>query len=113
MMLFVTGEGGENMVEIGSQYLVTMAFFYLFPAFTNGIQGFFRGMGNMKVTLLCTFIQTSLRVIFTFLLVPHMGIYGVCFACAIGWSAMLLYEVPYYFYCKSKSKFVTIQSHAD
>lgn len=113
MMLFVTGEGGENMVEIGSQYLVTMAFFYLFPAFTNGIQGFFRGMGNMKVTLLCTFIQTSLRVIFTFLLVPHMGIYGVCFACAIGWSAMLLYEVPYYFYCKSKSKFVTIQSHAN
>lgn len=102
MMLFVSGEGAEGMVEIGSQYLVTMAFFYLFPAFTNGIQGFFRGMGNMNVTLLCTFIQTSLRVIFTFLLVPHMGIYGVCFACAIGWSAMLLYEVPYYFYYKKK-----------
>lgn len=102
MALFVTGESGETMIEMGSQYLITMAFFYLFPAFTNGIQGFFRGMGNMKVTLLCTFIQTSIRVIFTFLLVPHMGIYGVCFACAIGWSAMLLFEVPYYFYYKKK-----------
>lgn len=102
MELFISGEGEAGMMEIGSQYLTAMAFFYLFPAFTNGIQGFFRGMGNMRVTLLCTFIQTSLRVIFTFLLVPHMGIYGVCFACAIGWSAMLLYEVPYYFYTRRR-----------
>lgn len=100
--LFVSNKNGETMIKIGSQYLITMAFFYLFPAFTNGIQGFFRGMGNMRVTLLCTFIQTSLRVIFTFLLVPRMGIYGVCFACAIGWSAMLFYEVPYYFYSMRK-----------
>jgi hypothetical protein len=30
-----------------------------------------------------------------------MGISGVAFACVIGWSVMLLFEVPYYFYtCK-------------
>lgn len=98
MGLFVTGESAGRIVELGSRYLGTMALFYLFPAFTNGIQGYFRGMGNMNITLLCTFIQTSLRVIFTWLLAPVMGIYGVAFACAIGWSAMLLVEVPYYFY---------------
>lgn len=97
MQIFVTGEGAEKIVAIGCQYLGNMAFFYLFPAFTNGIQGFFRGMGKLKTTLLCTFIQTSLRVIFTILLTPHFGIYGITFACVAGWSAMLLYEGPYYF----------------
>lgn len=98
--LFVTGGSAAAIVAIGSQYLGTMAFFYLFPAFTNGFQGFYRGMGMMKMTLLGTFIQTGLRVIFTWILAPRMGIYGVAFACAIGWSVMLMVEVPYYFYCR-------------
>lgn len=102
MGLFVAGEEAEQIVALGSRYLGTMAVFYLFPAFTNGIQGYFRGMGNMNITLICTFIQTSLRVIFTWILAPSMGIYGVAFACAIGWSVMLLVEVPYYFYYKRR-----------
>lgn len=93
---FVTGESAANIVDIGSRYLGTMAFFYLFPAFTNGIQGFFRGMGNVGMTLAGTFIQTSLRVVCTWILAPKLGIYGVALACAVGWSVMLLVEVPYY-----------------
>lgn len=93
--LFVT-EGDGMIVELGAGYLGLMACFYLLPAFTNGIQGFFRGMGNMKITLLGTVIQTSLRVIFVYLLTPSMGINGVAYACAVGWSVMLLVEVPYY-----------------
>ena len=97
MGLFVT-EGNEGIVALGSSYLGLMALFYVFPAFTNGIQGFFRGMGNMSVTLLGTFVQTSLRVVFVYLLTPGIGLMGVAYACAIGWSVMLLVEVPYYFW---------------
>ena len=101
--LFVTGEGAEEITALGSQYLGYMAFFYLFPAFTNGIQGFFRGMGKMVTTILGTFIQVSLRASFTALLAPRMGMVGVTFACVVGWTFMLLFEVPYYFYtCKKK-----------
>lgn len=100
--MFVTGESAEAIVAIGCQYLGTMAFFYIFPAFTNGFQGFYRGMGMMKMTLLGTVVQTGLRVVFTWILAPRMGIYGVAFACAIGWSVMLMIEVPYYFYCRKK-----------
>ena len=95
--LFVT-EGNEAIVAIGSSYLAVMALFYLFPAFTNGIQGFFRGMGNMGITLMGTVIQTSLRVIFVYILTPKVGMQGVAYACAIGWGVMLLAEVPYYFW---------------
>ena len=104
MGLFVTA-GNEGIVALGSSYLGLMAVFYVFPAFTNGIQGLFRGMGNMSVTLLGTFIQTSLRVIFVYLLTPRMGMQGVAYACAVGWSFMLLAEVPYYFwFMRDKSR---------
>ena len=82
-----------------------MAFFYLLPAFTNGVQGFFRGMGNMKITLISTIIQISVRVIFVYILVPALGITGVAFASLIGWICMLAAEVPYYFaYMKKQEK---------
>lgn len=101
MGLFVTGSD-TAVVALGSAYLGIMAFFYLFPGFTNGMQGYFRGRKDMKITLVGTVTQTSLRVIFVYLLTPSMGLPGVAFACAIGWSVMLLVEIPYYFYFNKK-----------
>lgn len=95
--MFVTGEGSREVIRLGSEYLAWMALFYLLPAMTNGVQGFFRGMGKMYTTMLGTFLQASIRTLGTFLLAPRLGITGVAFSCAIGWSAMLLFEVPYYF----------------
>ena len=101
MKLFVSSKD-TGMISLGVSYLSLMAFFYLLPAFTNGIQGFFRGMGNMKITLVSTIIQISFRVIFVYVLVPHIGIAGVAYASLIGWILMLAYEVPYYFRYKKK-----------
>ena len=101
MRLFVTGQNKE-IVALGSGYLGLMALFYLFPGFTNGFQGYFRGRKCMKMTLLGTFIQTSLRVVFVYILTPHIGLNGVAVACAIGWSMMLLVEIPYYFYIAAR-----------
>ena len=97
MRLFVSGDS-SGVIGQGCEYLTWMAFFYIFPGFTNGMQGYFRGMGQMKMTLLGTIIQISFRVLFVYLLVPEMGIRGVAIACAIGWSAMLLVQFPYVYY---------------
>lgn len=94
MKLFVSGEE-EALIKVGTTYLGYMAFFYLLPAFTNGLQGFFRGMGDMKITLVGTITQISLRVLFVFLLVPKVGMVGVAFASLLGWIGMLLVEFPY------------------
>ncbi len=96
--LFVAGEEVDEVVRLGSQYLLYMSVFYLWPAFTNGFQGFFRGMGKMYTTIYGTLIQITVRTVCTYFLAPAMGIVGIAFACMIGWSAMLLFEVPYYFY---------------
>ncbi len=48
MRLFVTDPA---VVHLGVRFLRLVSLFYLMPALTNGIQGFFRGMGDLKVTL--------------------------------------------------------------
>lgn len=100
MSSFVTGESAQTIILLGTQYLGIMAWLYLLPAITNGFQGFYRGIGKMHVTLIGTVLQTGLRVIFTWLLAPGLGLIGIAFACGIGWSFMLLFQVPYYFCCK-------------
>ncbi len=95
--LFVSGENASSVISCGVEYLSVMAFFYVFPSLTNGFQGFYRGMGKMKTTALGTLIQTSIRTVCTYLLAPKLGIKGIAYSCAVGWSLMLLFEMPYYF----------------
>ena len=102
--MFVTGEGSEEVVRRGSGYLLWMSLFYLLPAMTNGMQGFFRGMGKMRTTMLATFIQASIRTVCVYLLTPKLQLNAVAYSCAIGWTMMLLFEVPYYFYICRKKK---------
>lgn len=102
LSLFVAGNNASSVIDIGSGYLSIMAVFYIFPAFTNGFQGFYRGMGKMYTTLLGTLIQTTLRTLFTFILAPLFGIEGIAYSCALGWSCMLLFEIPLYFVVRKK-----------
>lgn len=102
MKLFVP-EGDGSILQLGTKYLQAMAFFYLLPALTNGLQGYFRGIGDLKITLNSTFIQMLFRVIFAYIFAPKMGINGIAYACLCGWIAMLLYEVPVYFRIRKKA----------
>ena len=63
---------------------------------TNGMQGFYRGMGKMYTTVIGTFLQAATRAACAAILAPKFGIVGIAFSCAIGWSLMLLFEGPYY-----------------
>lgn len=103
--LFVTGDGADIVIQLGSQYLMYMSLFYLWPALTNGFQGFFRGMGKMYTTIIGTAIQISIRTLCTYILAAKLGIVGITFSCVIGWSVMLLFEIPYYFVtCRKMQK---------
>ena len=96
VMRLFAAQDSERMVQMGVDYLTWMAFFYLLPGLTNGIQGYFRGMGEMKTTLVATAIQISVRTIVVYLLVPTMGLTAAAWACAIGWCCMLVYAFVRY-----------------
>ena len=69
---------------------------YLLPGFTNGIQGFFRGRGDLKVTLQSTFMNMLGRVsaVPVMLKVLSVGFPGLAWANLAGWIAMMAFEVP-------------------
>lgn len=86
----------EDVIRLGVQYLHLIAMMYLLPAATNGIQGFFRGIGDLKVTLLSSFINMGVRVMAAIPLVflCRLGMTALPFSYLCGWAAMLIVEVP-------------------
>ena len=86
----------ESVVAEGVKYMHIIAFAYLLPAATNGIQGFFRGIGDLKVTLLSSCVNVVVRciVIYPFLKYVYHGIEAFPITYAIGWICMLLTELP-------------------
>lgn len=85
------------MVALGVTYLHIMAFLYIMPNMTNGIQGFVRGFGEMNVALFATTLQLIIRVAAAYFVIPHFGMAGIAYCMFFGWSAMLLFECPYVF----------------
>ena len=53
----------EEVIGHGVIYLHLIAVMYILPAVTNAIQGFFRGIGDLKVTLMSSFTNMAVRVI--------------------------------------------------
>lgn len=96
IMALFSQEGDARVVGLGIEYLHLIAFMYILPGFTNGIQGFFRGMGDMKVTLYSTFMNMVGRVAAVFAMVGllNQGFASFAWANMIGWIVMMLFEVP-------------------
>lgn len=80
----------------GVTYLKMISLMYLFPAVTNGVQGYFRGIGDLKITLISSFVNMSVRVIFAAILVFHFSlqIEALPFSYLAGWIGMLVAEIP-------------------
>lgn len=94
IMILFMGRGESQVVEAGVEYLKIMSFLYLLPGLTNIIQGYFRGLGKMKITLNATFVQIVFRVIAAYLIASYFGVKGFAFACLIGWIFMFGYQLP-------------------
>ncbi len=87
----------QKTIQEGISYLNLIAFMYILPGITNGIQGYFRGIGDMKITLWSSLINFAVRVIscIPFVFIFNMGILALPWSYLAGWAAMLLYELPF------------------
>ena len=93
MSLFVKD---EEVIGHGVVYLHLIAVMYILPAITNARQGFFRGIGDLKVTLMSSFTNMAVRVIAAapMVLLWNFGIEALPYSYLAGWIAMLLVETP-------------------
>ena len=93
MSLFVKD---EEVIGHGVVYLHLIAVMYILTAVTNALQGFFRGIGDLKVTLMSSFTNMTVRVIAAapMVLLWNFGIEALPYSYLAGWIAMLLVETP-------------------
>lgn len=93
MSLFVKD---EEVIGHGVVYLHLIAVMYILPAITNSLQSFFRGIGDLKVTLMSSFTNMTVRVIAAapMVLLWNFGIEALPYSYLAGWIAMLLVETP-------------------
>lgn len=94
LVAFFIPDGGDVIMSQGRGYLHLMAFVYILPGLTNSIQGFFRGLGNMKITFMSTGTMMLFRVLSTYFVTIQYGVPGLALACVIGWIGMLAFEGP-------------------
>ena len=85
----------ELVIAAGTQYTGTMAYFYLFAFLGEVIQGFFRGVGRLRLTMIASLLQVLLRVALSYFLIPLWGIPGICVAVVTGWVLLVLIEGAY------------------
>lgn len=80
----------------GMSYLIPMAVFYFLSGITNSFQGYYRGIGHLKITLFATLVQIPVRVAISYALFGRIGIQAVAIGTAIGWMCMIVFEVSMY-----------------
>ncbi len=95
MQTFVS-ESSEEVISLGVSYLHLIAFMYFMPSATNIIQGYFRGLGDLKVTLVSTVLNMSARFLSAWFMihVMHGGFDRLAWANFFGWIAMLAFQIP-------------------
>ena len=84
------------VIDLGVKFLRCASLFYLMPGVTNGIQGGFRGLGDLKITLNSSMLNMGFRVaaaaVLVLVLKVDLQIMPVSYG--IGWLSMLVYELP-------------------
>jgi len=95
--LMVLFTNDPEVIREGEVYLHLIALMYVLPAVTNGLQGYFRGVGDLKITLISSLINMGCRFAscYIYLHVLQLGIRAVPYACLTGWICMIIYEMPY------------------
>lgn len=85
-----------DVIRHGVTYLRLISVMYLLPAATNGIQGYFRGIGDLKITLISSFVNKGVRVAVAAILVFlfSLQIEALPYSYLAGWIGMLVAELP-------------------
>lgn len=83
-----------EIIAIGSGYLHIVALFYCLIGYLFLFYGLFRGLGDVKMSIILTIISLGARVALAYILAPMVGLTGIWWAIPIGW---LLADVVGYF----------------
>lgn len=93
---FLGGDISAEALETGVSYLKFMGFFFLLLGLKMSTDGMLRGAGDMKVFTFANLLNLTIRVIFSHVFAPVLGIQAVWIAVPFGWAANYLVSFARY-----------------
>lgn len=95
--LFVDSNNSGLVITVGSQFLKTVAPFYLIVGAKIVCDGVLRGAGAMKEFMLGTFTDLILRVILSYVLAYFIGYPGIWISYPLGWIVGTASSIYFYY----------------
>nr|WP_279231059.1 MATE family efflux transporter [Clostridium amazonitimonense] len=85
VLIFVKKEA-LDVIEVSVYYLRIVCVTYILLGFLQMFYGFYRGLGEVKVSIMLTFVSQVTRVVLAYgLALTPLGFTGICLAIPIGW----------------------------
>src|SRR5690606_25140559 len=75
------------VIQTGVEYLSIVGLFYMLIGFLFMFYGFFRGVGNLNMSIILTIISLGTRVLMAYFLssISFIGAKGIWWSIPIGW----------------------------
>lgn len=100
--MFFSEDVSYEAVNYSVNFLKYFLPFIIFNVINNACHHFFRGIKRMKALLMGTLCGCIARIIFSLILAPRFGIYGIYAGWAISWFADAAYGVIYFYFGRWK-----------
>ena len=109
IMVALSPNESYEVIQLGNEYLHIISFGYFLVGIVNTLQCFFRGMGNMSLTLYSSIINVVVKVFVVYNFIDILKFDAVAWGTIMGWILMNIYGYSMYrYYKKHKWKDVII-----
>ena len=98
--LFITGEGGAELIALAQQYLVVNVIFYPMLTLVNVVRFQIQGMGFSAFAIIAGVMEMIARSLVGVALVPVWGFLGAAMGGPLAWVFADVFLIPAYFRCR-------------
>ena len=98
--LFVSGEGGAELIELARQYMIVVVLFYPLLTLVNVVRFMIQGMGFSAFAIIAGVMEMIARSLAGIVLVPVWGFIGAALGGPLAWVFADIFLVPAYFRCR-------------
>lgn len=104
--LFLQAKEGENLnkvIDVGKQFLITVAPFYLTVTVKIISDGTLRGAGKITPFMISTFVDLIVRVAFSYIFNNSLGFSAICWSFPVGWIVSAIIALTFYIIWQKKN----------
>ncbi|XCP84492.1 MATE family efflux transporter [Roseburia hominis] len=95
---------GPEATEIGRQFFINIAKFYLFFGMTSALRGYTEGIGKVFVSSMIGILALASRISLSYLLAPSLGNMSIAYSEGLQFILMFTLYMTYFFYIQKKLK---------